>query len=397
MYNFRHSRRFSEVSSSPVRDLLSILSREDVISFAGGIPDSRLFPYKDLEDAFDYVLKNQAARAFQYASTEGEPELREQAALRLSRELPTSAEQVQITSGSQEGLAMATQVLIDEGDVVLVEEPSYLAALQVFQMAGATIVSVKSDDSGVVVDSLRRAIEKHSPKFVYLIPTFQNPSGRSMPIRRRQEVAEVLLQTGTALLEDNPYGELRYDGEAVPSIASIGSMSEQTILLNSASKIVAPGLRIGWLRAEGKSLQRLTIAKQAIGLQTPVTDQLVVAHYLKHGDLGGHLAQLVEVYGSRRDVMVEALENVLPEGATVTHPEGGMFCWVDLHSDIDTKEFLSLAVDNGVAYVPGYAFYGGTPKNSTMRLSFVTNSEDDIREGVRRLSKTFGWNSSVNS
>lgn len=391
MYQFRVSSRFAEVSSSPVRDILAVLARGDVISFAGGIPDPHLFPYADLEAAYADLLQNKAARAYQYASTEGEPELREQAARLMSREFPTSLEQIQVTSGSQEGLAMVTQVMIDEGDVVLVEEPSYLAAMQVFEMAGATIVPVTSDDDGVIPAVLRAKIEQHNPKFAYLIPTFQNPSGRAMSLARRKEVAAVLEETGVALLEDNPYGRLRYEGEAAPSIASLGNMSAQTILLNSASKIIAPGLRIGWLRAEGEILKRLTIAKQAMGLQTSVPDQLVVAHYLEHGDLEGHVAELVETYRPRRDAMVNALRAVLPESATITYPQGGMFCWVDLGDGTDTAAMLPKALDNGVAYVPGYAFYGSTPNRATMRLSFVTNDKETIDEGVRRLAVTFGW------
>lgn len=215
-------------------------------------------------------------------------------------------------------------------------------------------------DRNLVPEELRAKIEQHNPKFVYLIPTFQNPSGRAMTLARRQAVAEVLESTGIALLEDKPYGELRYEGEPAPSIASLGAMSAQTILLNSASKMIAPGLRIGWLRAEEEILNRLTIAKQAMGLRTSVPDQMVVAHYLEHGDL--------------------------PATATHTYPQGGMLCWVDLGDGMNTAEMLSKALDNGVAYAPGYAFYNSEPNHSTMRLSFVTNDKDTIDEGVRRLA-----------
>lgn len=388
---YQYSSRFAEVPSSPAREILAVLSRGDVISFAGGIPDPNLFPTAELTEAYQHALATQSKRMFQYASTEGEPELREQAARLLSKELPTTADQIQVTSGSQEGIAMTAQILLDEGDIVLVEEPSYLAAMQVFSMAGAKTVGVESDEDGVVPASLATAIEEHKPKFVYLIPTFQNPSGRSMSWGRRQEVARILLETGTPLLEDNPYGALRYEGEAAPSIASIGAMSRQTILLNSASKIIAPGLRIGWIRAEGEILKRLSVAKQAIGLQTSVPDQLVVAHYLEHGDLEGHLQELVETYRPRRDAMYQALKGVLPPSATITYPQGGMFCWVDLGDGTDTAQLLPQALDNGVAYVPGYAFYGENPNRSTMRLSFVTNDLETIQEGVRRLAKTFAW------
>jgi 2-aminoadipate transaminase len=389
--SFRLANRFVDVKSSPVRDILAVVGREDIISFAGGIPDAELFEAADFAAAFDAVLSRQAARALQYATTQGEPELRELLAARMSRQVPTTADQIQVTSGSQEGLFLAGMALVDPGDVVLVEQPTYLAAVQAFSLAGARLVSVPSDDHGVLPEALAAAIAEHAPKFVYLVPNFQNPTGRTMPASRREQVADILLRTRTPLLEDDPYGALRFDGEPVPPIASLPGMAAQTVLQNSASKIMAPGVRIGWLRAEGDILRALEIGKQAVGLQSAVTDQLAVAHYLANCDLDAHIARVTSAYRVRRDAMVDGLRAVLPAGAEVNRPEGGMFLWVRLGGAVDTAEALPRALAAGVAYVPGWPFYAAEPDHSTMRLSYVTNTPEVIAEGLARLARAFGW------
>lgn len=389
--SFRLSSRFADVKSSPVRDILAVVGRSEIISFAGGIPDADLFEAADFASAFDQVLTHQAKRALQYATTQGEPELRELLAARLNRHLATRSDQIQVTSGSQEGLFLVGMALIDPGDVVLVEQPTYLAAVQAFGLAGARLVPVPSDERGVVPEALAAAIAEHAPKFVYLVPNFQNPTGRTMPASRREQVAEILLRTGTPLLEDDPYGALRFDGEPVAPIASLPGMAAQSVLQNSASKIMAPGVRIGWLRAEGDLLRALEIGKQAVGLQSAVTDQLAVAHYLANCDLDAHIARVVAAYRVRRDAMVDGLRALLPVGAEVNRPEGGMFLWVRLGGAVDTADVLPRALDAGVAYVPGWPFYAADPDRSTMRLSYVTNTPDVIATGLDRMARAFGW------
>ncbi|CAL8976963.1 2-aminoadipate transaminase [Propionicimonas sp. T2.31MG-18] len=388
---FQLAERFSGVTTSPVRDILAVVNRGDVISFAGGIPDGSLFALDDFRAAFDHVLSTQGRRALQYASTQGEPELLEQVAARMARQLPTTPDQVQVTSGSQEGIFLVGQALLDPGDVVLVEQPTYLAAVQAFSLAGARLVAVASDDHGMLPDALDAAIAAHRPRFVYLIPTFQNPTGRSMPAARRREVADVLLRTGVPLLEDDPYGELRFEGEAAAPLAALPGMGAQTVLLNSASKVMAPGVRIGWLRAEGPVLRAVEVAKQAVGLQSAVTDQLAVARYLATCDLDAHIARVVDVYRERRDAMASGLASRLPAGAEVTRPEGGMFLWARLGGGADTAVTLPAAVDAGVAYVPGWPFFAAEPDRSTMRLSYVTNAPDVIERGLDRLAGALGW------
>lgn len=389
--SFRLANRFVDVKSSPVRDILAVVGREDIISFAGGIPDAELFEVADFAAAFEAVLSRQAARALQYATTQGEPELRELLAARMSRQVPTTADQIQVTSGSQEGLFLVGMALVDPGDVVLVEQPTYLAAVQAFSLAGARLVSVPSDDHGMLPEALATAITEHAPKFVYLVPNFQNPTGRTMPASRREQVADILLRTGTPLLEDDPYGSLRFDGEPVPPIASLPGMAAQSVLQNSASKIMAPGVRIGWLRAEGDILRALEIGKQAVGLQSAVTDQLAVAHYLANCDLDAHIDRVIDAYRVRRDAMVDGLRAVLPDGAEVNRPEGGMFLWARLGGAVDTAAILPRALEGGVAYVPGWPFYATDPDRSTMRLSYVTNTPEVIAEGLARMARAFGW------
>ena len=386
-FSFRIADRLRGVDSSPVRDLLEVVSKEGVISFAGGVPDPAYFEVDDVKAAYEWVFANHPARALQYASSEGELELREQAARRVSRHLPTTADQVQVTTGSQEGLFVVAQALVNPGDVILVERPTYLAAVQAFDLNGAHMVGVPTDEHGVVPEELERLIAEHSPTFVYLIPSFQNPSGICMPVERRRAVADVLLRTGAALVEDDPYGELCYTGEPMAPIASLPGMSAQTILLNSVSKIIAPGVRIGWMRSEGPIQFTLTVAKQAIGLQSPVPDQLAVARYLATADVEAHLERVRPVYAERARAMFAELEAVLPQDAHITRPDGGMFLWVRLGHGIDTARLLPLAVEEGVAFVPGASFYAHDPDESTMRLSFVTHAPDVIHEGVQRLGR----------
>jgi 2-aminoadipate transaminase len=312
-------------------------------------------------------------------------ELREQAARRLSRDLPTDASQIRITSGSQEGLFVVAQAMLEPGDVVLVESPTYLAAVQAFAVHGARMIGVETDDDGIVPEALDEAIRTHHPRMVYLIPTFQNPTGRTMPVARRQAVAEVLQRTDVPLIEDDPYGALSFTGSTWAPIASLPGMGERTLLLNSMSKLMAPGVRIGWMRGEGPILDTLAVAKAAISMQSSVVDQLTVARYLATADLDAHVARVSAVYRERRDAMTAAITPILPPGAHVTHPDGGMFLWAALGAGYDAQLMLQEAVAAGVAYLPGWSFFADDPDRSTMRLSFVTHSPAVIEEAIGHL------------
>lgn len=385
-FQFPTSHRFDNVASSPTRDILAVLSRGDIISFAGGIPDATLFPVDKLKEASEWVFENRANRALQYSATPGEPEIREQAAKRVSRWLPTDASQIQVTSGSQEAIFLVAMALCDEGDVILMEQPTYLAAVQSFNLLNCTLVAVPSDDNGVIPEELDRLIKKHNPKATYLIPTFQNPSGRCMSAERRQAVADIIIANDSVLIEDDPYGEIRFDGEAIAPISSLPGMAERSLYLNSISKIISPGLRVGWIRGEGEIMKQIEVCKQGSSLQGSVVDQLTVARFLEIVDIDEHIAKIIAAYRVRRDAMASCLAELIPD-AKITNPVGGMFFWAKLPDDINTAELNKFAIDEGVAFVPGFPFYAEEPDNTTMRISYVTNSPEVIREGVTRLAR----------
>ncbi|MDN5821134.1 MAG: PLP-dependent aminotransferase family protein [Brachybacterium sp.] len=386
-YRFPVAARYAGMESSPLKDIFALAALDGVVSFAGGIPDPELFALEDVTAAYDWVLTHQGHRALQYGVSEGEAELREQAARRLSRDLPTDASQIRVTSGSQEGLFVVAQALLEPADVVLVESPTYLAAVQAFSAHGARVIGVDTDDDGVIPEALEQAIRVHHPRMVYLIPTFQNPTGRTMPVARRQMVADVLQRSDVPLIEDDPYGALSFSGSTWAPIAALPGMGARTILLNSMSKLMSPGVRIGWMRAEGPILDTLAVAKAAISMQSSVVDQLTVARYLEVADLDAHVARVSAVYRARRDAMAAAIAPVLPEGAHVTHPEGGMFLWAALGEGYDAQTMLADAVDAGVAYLPGWSFFADHADRSTMRLSFVTHAPAVIETAIGRLGE----------
>ncbi|WP_035856350.1 PLP-dependent aminotransferase family protein [Cryptosporangium arvum] len=378
--------RLHGVASSPVRDLLALLERPEVLSFAGGLPAPELFDLDGVREAYARVLAGPGARlALQYAPTEGNADLRTLVATRLTgRGLPTEAGDLVITTGSQQALTLVTTALLDPGAVVAVESPTYLAALQSFQLAGARIVAVPGDEDGVDPDALADVVARHRPVLFYTVPTFANPTGRTLPAARRAAVARIAAAGGMRVVEDDPYGELRYRGEEV---APLAAGSEQVFHLGSFSKIGAPGLRLGWVRSPADVRPALVVAKQAADLHTSTIDQAAAAAYLAVADVDAHVARLRKAYRERRDAMIAALPSVLPDGSTWTDPDGGMFVWVRLPDGFDATSVLATALAHDVAFVPGAPFYAGDPDRATLRLSFTTNSPEEIHEGMKRLGE----------
>ncbi|MFI9814440.1 aminotransferase-like domain-containing protein [Saccharothrix variisporea] len=373
------------VASSPVRDLLALVNRPEVISFAGGLPAPELFDVDALRAAFDKAVSR---RSLQYAPTEGDLDLRGHVAARLTaRGLPTGAADLLVTTGSQQALTLLVTALLEPGAVVAVEEPTYLAALQAFQLAGARVVPVAGDEHGMDPAALAEVVERERPELLYLVPTFANPTGRTLTAARRREIAALADRHGLWVVEDDPYGELRYRGEPEPALATF---SERVLYLGSFSKIGAPGLRLGWLRAPAELLRTLVIVKQAADLHTSTIDQAAAAVYLADNDLDAHVRGLCAAYRERRDAMLSALPSALPEGARWSDPDGGMFVWVTLPGDVDTAELLPKALAQDVAFVPGAPFFATVPDRSALRLSFTTNTVADIAEGVRRLGIALG-------
>jgi 2-aminoadipate transaminase len=378
--------RAASVGGSPVRDILAVTARPEVINFAGGLPAPGLFDKANIAAAFQAVLTEQPERALQYATTEGEPALRTAIAARFrARGLATDADDLVITTGSQQALSLIATALIEPGDAILVESPCYLAALQAFAFAGAHVIPVPSDEAGIVPDALDELVAHHRPKLLYTVPTFQNPTGRTMPAERRAAVADIAARRGLWIIEDDPYGELRFEGERAPWIASYPGAEDRTVLLGSFSKVMAPGLRLGWLRGPAALLRACVVAKQAADLHTPTVNQLAAARYLADNDLDAHVARVAGEYRLRRDAMLDGLGAALPDGSTWLRPEGGMFVWAKLPDGYDTAALLPGVVKHDVAYVPGAPFYAGEPDPATLRMCFVTQTPQEIAEGLRRL------------
>ncbi|MFJ2960514.1 PLP-dependent aminotransferase family protein [Streptomyces sp. NPDC087270] len=382
--------RARSVGSSPVREILALTARPEVISFAGGLPAPELFDAEGLRQAYDRVLAERPGQVLQYSTTEGDPDLRAAVAARLSgRGLPTEPDDLLVTGGSQQGLSLVATALLEPGDTVLVENPTYLAALQCFGLAGARVVPVPTDADGVLPDALEELVRRERPKLLYLVPNFQNPTGRTLPAERRSAVAGIAGRHGLWIAEDDPYGELRFEGAHQPQIASYDAAADRTVLLGSFSKVMAPGLRLGWLRAPAGFRRACVIAKQSADLHTSTVDQAAVARYLADRDLDAHLDRVRAAYRIRRDALVAGLADALPAGSGWNRPEGGMFLWVRLPEGHDATALLSVAVGHDVAYVPGAPFFAADPDPAALRMSFTTHTAAEIGEGLARLAKVF--------
>ncbi|KMO99633.1 aminotransferase-like domain-containing protein [Streptomyces roseus] len=379
--------RTTAVAGSPVREILALTARPGVISFAGGLPAPELFDTEGLRAAYDAAFTQSAGRALQYSTTEGAPELREAVAARVTaRGLRTGADDLVVTTGSQQALTLITSTLVEPGDTVLVENPTYLAALQCFALAGARVIPVPCDGEGMRPDELEEIAARERPKLLYSVPTFQNPTGRTLPGARRAAVAEIAARRGLWLVEDDPYGELRFEGAEVPWLAAHPGAEDRTALLGSFSKVMAPGLRLGWLRAPQALRRAAAVAKQAADLHTSTVDQLAAAHYLRTADLDAHIATVRAAYRERRDALLAGLGAALPEGSRWNRPEGGMFVWARLPEGHDAGALLPAALSRAVAFVPGAPFHTGTPDPRTLRLSFTTHTPAEIAEGLSRLA-----------
>jgi 2-aminoadipate transaminase len=382
------SRRLAGTESSPVRDILEVAARPDIISLAGGLPAPDTFDVAGLRAAFDEVLSGpDAVRALQYSTTEGDPALRERLAAFLATSgLPTAADELLITTGSQQALGLVAAALLDPGDAVLVENPTYLAALQSFGLADARAIPIPGDDEGPDPDALVELARATGAKVAYLIPTFQNPTGRTLSVERRAALAEAAAAADLWLVEDDPYSALRLDGERVDLLAAHPAARDRTIVIQTLSKVLSPGLRIGYLRAPAGLRGPLTVAKQAADLHTSTVAQLAAERWLARHDLGEHIAGLAAHYRPRRDALLDALALHLPAGSEWTRPEGGLFVWVRLPAGYDAERLLPLAIERGVAFVPGRYFYAGEPCRETLRLSFATASPEELGEGAARLA-----------
>lgn len=383
--------RLQNVETSAIRELFKLLGKPGIISFAGGFPDPALFDVEGISMASTDVLRDAGGAVLQYGATEGYGPTREA----ISRFMKAKGSLVEptdliVTTGSQQGLDLLGKTLISPGDKIIVEAPTFLATIQCFKLYGAQIIGAPTDANGVDVDALEQLIIEHQPKFVYLIPTFGNPSGATLTLERRQRVLDIALKTKTIIIEDDPYGELYFDQAPPPSLLSLSAnrpeLRDYLIHCGSFSKILSPGLRVGWLIAPAELLAKATMCKQFSDAHTSNLTQAIAARYLEMGRLEGCLSKVRQVYSERATTMVSCLQSQLGDAIEMTAPQGGMFVWAKLTQGRNSNLFAAKAIEQLVAFVPGAPFYAHDPDTSTLRLSFATANLNQIEEGVGRLA-----------
>jgi len=388
--------RLNNVETSAIRELFKLLGKPGIISFAGGFPDSAMFDVEGIQEAANRALSEEAGGALQYGATEGYNPLREQlAAFMGSKGVTVAPDGLIVTTGSQQALDLLGKTMIDPGDKVIVEGPTFLATIQCFRLYGADLVSAPIDANGVDTDELEKLIAEHKPKFVYLIPTFGNPSGAMLSLERRKKVLALAVKYNTLVVEDDPYGDLYFNEAPPPSILSLSQdvpgSRELIAHCGSMSKVLSPGLRVGWMIAPAELLAMATMCKQFSDAHTSTFAQATAAQYLKAGRMPATLAKVRKAYGERALAMGAALKRELGDAIAFTQPQGGLFFWARLASaggkTKDAGEFAKRAIEQGVAFVPGAPFFAGEPDVSTFRLSFATADVAKIEEGVARLGK----------
>jgi len=395
-WDHRFAQRTQRMGSSAIRELLKLTESPEIISFAGGLPAPEVFPTEEFKEACVRVLTDYGAQALQYSTTEGFLPLRELITRHTARYgISVTPDNVLITSGSQQALDLLGKILINPGDHILVESPTYLGALQAWSAYGAEYVTVPMDEHGMNTDALEEAL-RSSPKFIYVLPNFQNPTGVTLSLERRHKLIELADRYGVPIVEDDPYGQLRYEGEHLPAVVVLDSQFRNSsercyagnvIYLSTFSKILAPGIRLAWVVAPPVVIRKLVQAKQGADLHTSSFSQMV-AHEVSHGGfIDQHVKLIREVYGQRRDEMLAAMDGYFPPGVEWTHPEGGLFLWGVLPENLSAAEVLKVALEQKVAFVPGAPFYPIGGGHNTMRLNFSNASPEKIREGISRMGR----------
>jgi 2-aminoadipate transaminase len=389
------AQRAALMKSSALRELMKVTSRQDIISFAGGLPAAELFPLARFQSALTAVLEV-GGQALQYSVTEGLPRLRDWLAHRFSNErLRVARENVLITAGAQQALDLVGRILLEKGDRVIVENPTYLALLSSWRPTGVEFLPAVCDAGGLRVEECQ-ALLKLRPKAIYCVPNFQNPQGATLTLERRERLVALAREGSMAIIEDNPYGDLRYSGSALPNLLELDArnntasdIDSRVIHVGTFSKVLAPGLRVGWVIASRAVIEKLTLAKQAADLHASTLSQHLALELVSRGFLEEFVPVLRRHYGQRRDAMLEALARYFPKNATWTKPEGGLFLWVTLPQHIDAGQLLPAALEQRVAFVPGEEFHLGREGKNTMRLSFSNSSPERIEEGIQKLGRLF--------
>jgi len=383
------AKRMEHLKVSAIREILKITVNPEIISFAGGLPAPELFPLEEMKQVAVAVLEEAGSEALQYSTTEGFMPLRKQIALRMKSkfDIPVTPDNIQIISGSQQGLDLSGKLFLDEEDVVLCESPTYLAAISAFKAYNPKFIEVPTDDDGMIIEELEKIL-KNTPKIklIYVIPDFQNPTGRSWSLERRQKFMELINLYEIPVIEDNPYGELRFEGEALPALKSLDKKG-LVIFFSTFSKIFCPGLRVGWIVAEKRFLEKYTLVKQGTDLHTSSINQREISKYIELYDLDANVEKIRKVYKKRRDVMIETMEKEFPKEIKYTHPKGGLFLWVELPVPIKAEKLLMQCLQQSVAFVPGDSFFPNGGVENALRLNYSNMSEERIIEGIKRLAK----------
>ncbi|ARC85182.1 aminotransferase class I and II family protein [Clostridium argentinense CDC 2741] len=385
--SLQYADRISNIKASEIRELLKLSEQPEIISFAGGFPAPELFPKDKLAEVTSKVLTEQGEIALQYTTTEGYAPLRK--IIVEERMAPAGVKcdisNIMLTNGSQQGLEFSAKLFINEGDIIICESPSYLGAINAFKAYNPKFVEIPMDKDGMVIEDLEKALKGHSNvKMIYTIPDFQNPSGITMSLERRKRIAELAAEYEIPVIEDSPYGELRFDGERLPSIKAFDEAG-YVVTLGTFSKTFCPGLRLGWIVASPEILKKYVLIKQGADLQCNTLCQISSAKFMEQYKLDDHIAKIIEVYRVRRDLMIDSMKKYFPKDVKFTFPEGGLFTWVELREDLDSSKIMEDALKEKVAYVPGASFFPNGGKKNFFRLNYSNMTNEKIIEGIKRL------------
>lgn len=387
MTQFKFSKRVPADGTDAVGAILKAAADPKIISFAGGLPAPELFPVKEMKAAVDKIFDEHGQEAMQYGAAKGVTALRQaiQQHVKEKENIDSELDNVLVTTGSEQALDLVGKAFVNPGDTVLVEQPTYLCALDVFRSYGANFASVEMDEDGMKMDTLEEALKANpNTKLIYTVPNFQNPTGRTMTEERRKQLAELAEKYDVYVLEDNPYGEIRFAGQHVPAVKSFDK-SGHVLYMSTFSKTLAPGFRLGWLVADKNVVNKLTVLKQSADLHTDNLAQFAVAQFFADNDVDAHVKEISALYGKRKDLMLEGIKKYFPEGVKYTDPEGGMFLWVEVPGVDDTVELFKECLEHDVAFVPGDPFFAGEVQPGAFRLNYSNMKEDQIEVGLKRL------------
>ncbi len=384
---FKFAKRMDNIKASEIREILKLTAQPEIISFAGGLPAVESFPMDALRAASDKVLKENGPAALQYSSTDGYPRLREHIVKRMEKvSVKCTADDILVTGGSQQGLEFSAKLFINPGDKIVCESPTYLGALNAFKSYEPEFIECPTDKDGMIIEELDKILAQGGVKFIYVIPDFQNPTGNTWAMERREGLIEMANKHDVVIIEDDPYGELRYEGEVMPSVKSLDTEG-RVVFLGTFSKILCPGYRLGWICASPEILEKYNFIKQGSDLQACTSTQMQAAQFMDDNDIEEHIKTIIELYKKRRDVMLKALEEYLPKEVSYTHPEGGLFLWLTFPEGVDSKELAKVCIEKKVAFVPGGAFFPTPGNDNYARINYSASNEEKIVEGVKRLAE----------